>query len=262
MFIGPKIVSKKHDADVVVSVRMIHYRSHDPEFQEVETDYRGNTKFSTMISKVCDYGPRSDFVVRIIGDLLLEDPEKQMMVLAHNRSLLKYLYEAIQYRIPHTTVGYYLGGMKQRDLTSTEGRKIVLATYAMAAEALDIKTLSTLLMISPKTDITQSVGRILRMKHENPIIVDIVDEHEVFRNQARKRRTFYKKSNYRIREIDSDAYRGMALDWKTDRTWKRTFDPSSSTKSGKGEVMEEEDEEEDSITNTKKCFVNFDIEEE
>ena len=53
--------------------------------------------------------------------------------------------------------------MKQKDLQETETKQIVIATYAMA-EALDIKTLSRLVMATPKTDITQSVGRILRMK--------------------------------------------------------------------------------------------------
>ena len=34
----------------------------------------------------------------------------------------------------------------------------------MASEALDIKTLTTLVMATPKTDITQAVGRILPLK--------------------------------------------------------------------------------------------------
>jgi len=68
----------------------------------------------------------------------------------------------------------------------------------MAAEALDIKTLSILVMATPKTDITQSVGRILRIKHENPIIVDIIDTHQMFQNQWKLRKRFYKKSNYKI----------------------------------------------------------------
>jgi superfamily II DNA or RNA helicase len=59
----------------------------------------------------------------------------------------------------------------------------VLATFSMAAEALDIKTLSTLFMVTPKTDI-QAVGRILRAKHDAPIIVDLVDKHDVFKTSS------------------------------------------------------------------------------
>lgn len=225
MFIGEKIYSIKRDNDDAVSVRGIHYKSNDAAFNETETDFRGMPKYSTMISKLCEYGPRSDFVIRILQDLIIENRGSQIMVLCHNRSLLTYLHEGINHR-NFTTVGYYVGGMKQNKLLETESKQIVLATYAMAAEALDIKTLSTLVMITPKTDITQSVGRILRMKHENPIIVDIVDTHDVFRNQWAQRKRFYKKNNYRIFEIDSTQYKGMTID----SSWKKTFESSATAK--------------------------------
>ena len=76
--------------------------------------------------------------------------------------------------------------MKQSALQETETKHIVLATYAMAAEALDIKTLTTLIMASPKTDVTQSIGRILRTKHTQPTVIDIADTHDVFQNQLKK----------------------------------------------------------------------------
>lgn len=225
MFIGEVIYSIKRSGEDSVNVRGIQYISNDPAFNETETDFRGMPKYSTMITKLCEYGPRSDFIIRVIKDLLEEEPEKQIMILCHNRSLLTYLYEGITYR-KFATIGYYVGGMKQEKLQETETKQIVLATYAMAAEALDIKTLSTLVMITPKTDITQSVGRILRMKHENPIIVDIIDSHDVFKNQWIQRRRFYKKCNYRIWEIDSNKYTTMRMDWTSNNPlWKKTFEP-------------------------------------
>lgn len=240
MFMGDKIYSEQRENDDVVCVRAIEYKSADPEFNEVELDFRGSPKYSTMISKLCEYGPRSDFIVRILRDLLEESPENQIMVLCHNRSLLAYLYQSIQHK-SLTSVGYYVGGMKQTNLQETEKKQIVLATYAMAAEALDIKTLSTLVMVTPKTDITQSVGRILRMKHENPIIVDIVDTHELFQNQWIQRRRFYKKCNYRIRWIDSANYKGFRFDWNVDTTWKRVYEPKD--KQGTSTCAEKDDDE-------------------
>ena len=228
MFIGDKIYSESREDDDPVCVRAINYRTNNTEFNMVDYDFRGNPKYSTMITKLCEYGPRSDFIVRVIRDLIEENPENQIMVLCHNRSLLTYLYEAVNHR-KIASIGYYVGGMKQMNLQETETKQIVLATYAMAAEALDIKTLSSLIMVTPKTDITQSVGRILRVKHENPIIVDIVDGHDIFQNQWNQRKRFYKKCNYRIRQIDSDNYKSMTLDWNTDTTWKRVFDPKKKT---------------------------------
>ena len=88
--------------------------------------------------------------------------------------------------------------MKKKALSETEKKQIVIATYAMAAEGLDIKTLTTLILATPKTDITQAVGRILRKQDVDALVIDIVDQHGVFQRQWAKRRRIYKKSNYKI----------------------------------------------------------------
>jgi len=250
MFIGPKIYSEKREDDDVVQVRAIQYVTNDRDFNEVEYDFRGNPKYSTMITKLCAFGPRSDFIVRALGDLVLENPENQIMVLCHNRSLLRYLHDSIVHK-KIAPVGFYVGGMKQADLQATESMQIVLATYAMAAEALDIKTLSTLVMITPKTDITQSVGRILRMKHENPIIVDIVDSHDIFQNQWRHRKTFYKKCNYRIQQTDSRKYTNM-----TDTSWSVVFQPCSVAAPSSATGEEESDEVGVNTAKIGTCLIN------
>jgi len=228
MFIGPKIYSEDREDDDPVCVRALEYISSDPSFNETEYDFRGQAKYSTMISKLSGFTRRSEFIVKVLADLIAESALKesnaQIMLLSHNRSLLKYLHEAIVHR-NFATVGYYVGGMKQSALQETEGKQIVLATYAMAAEALDIKSLSVLVMATPKTDITQSVGRILRVRHDNPIVVDIVDRHEIFQNQWHQRRRFYKKCNYRILYKDSTQYTTMSCDWANDKTWKVVFTP-------------------------------------
>jgi superfamily II DNA or RNA helicase len=236
MFIGPKIYEEDRDDEDPVVVRGIEYVTRDEGFAETEYDFRGTPKFSTMISKLCDYGPRSDFIVRVIADLITENPQNQIMVLAHNRSLLKYIYEAIGHR-GIGTAGYYLGGMKEADLKETESKQIVIATYAMAAEALDIKSLSTLVMATPKTDIEQSVGRILRERHSNPIVVDIVDMHDLFKNQWRTRKTFYRKCNYRVLYIPSTKYGGfISVEGGSGMgDWKVEFEPK---KKGACEVVE------------------------
>jgi len=229
MFIGNKIYSEERKDEDKVNVRAIHYQTNDEEFNTVEYDFKGSVKFSTMISKLCEYEPRTRFITKVIHDLLQEDEDKQIMILCHNRSFLTSIHEKIVEQ-GIASVGFYVGGMKQEKLQETETKQIVLATYAMAAEALDIKTLSTLIMASPKTDITQSVGRILRAKHENPIIVDIVDSHETFQNQWQKRRRYYKKCNYIIKQIPSKDY--VAMDTYFDETgpWKLVFDPDKKKK--------------------------------
>ena len=48
------------------------------------------------------------------------------MVLAHNKSLITYLYKAIEHR-NIASVGYYIGGMKEQDLKLSESKKIIIA---------------------------------------------------------------------------------------------------------------------------------------
>ena len=69
----------------------------------------------------------------------------------------------------------------------------------MASEGLDIKTLTTLILATPKSDVQQAVGRILRQKNKNdPIVIDIVDPFSIFKGQYIKRKRFYKSCNFEI----------------------------------------------------------------
>ena len=78
---------------------------------------------ATMIKKLCDCDDRSEYLLDIIDSNLKEFPELQMMVLAHNKSLLKYLYEGAMGRnIADGDIGYYLGGMKSDKLKESESK--------------------------------------------------------------------------------------------------------------------------------------------
>jgi superfamily II DNA or RNA helicase len=134
--------------------------------------------------------------VSVIKKEIEKNPNQQIMVLSNTKNLLHELNEGIGKF--EESIGYYLGGMKEEKLKETESKKIILATYAMASEGLDIKTLTTLVMATPKSDVCQSVGRILRSKHETPMVIDIVDNHQLFQNQYKKRCTYYKSKNYLV----------------------------------------------------------------
>jgi len=255
MFIGPIIYSTERPKTDIVNVRGIEFRTGDQEFNEVELDFRGKPKYSTMMAKLCEYGPRRDLILRVIEDLIKENPKAQMIVLGHYKNLLKELYEGIEKR-GFASVGYYLGGMRAHELKESEEKQILISTYAMSSEGLDVKNLSILVLATPKSDIVQSAGRILRMKHENPIIVDIIDSHSVFKNQWETRRRYYKKCNYRIRYTTSHTYCGFTQqDWEKD--WIKVYDPkagavigSLSDKTEDSNDAEEGEEETEGKTNT------------
>ena len=229
MFIGPKIYSENREDEDGVQVRCIQYQHSHEEYITEEFDARGKIKYSTMINVISDFMPRKQTIVKLLEDLIREDNEKQIMILSHKRDLLNYIEEEITLK-GFASCGQYVGGMKQAKLQESEGKQIVLATYAMAAEALDIKSLNTLVMVSPKTDIVQSVGRILRTRGNGKIIVDIVDSHDVFQNQWKKRRAYYKKSNYAIKMIKISDYTNMENihEWKT--VYERSTDSEKTEK--------------------------------
>ena len=220
-FLGPIVCKIERKGEDNVLVKAINYETNDEEFNKVEKDYRGQIKYTTMVKKLCEFNSRSEFILKVLSDLLKKNPKQQIMILGHQKKLLHYLYEAIKHRTI-ATVGYYIGGMKEEELKKTEGKKVVIATYAMAEEGLDIKTLTTLIMATPKVDVTQSVGRILRKKHNQAIVVDIVDSHSLFQRHFAKRKTFYRKSKFKIEYTNMEGYKN--------NDWEVIYDPVNKIK--------------------------------
>jgi superfamily II DNA or RNA helicase len=235
MFIGPVVHKEKTESEHSVVVKGIVYNVDDDDFNETQYDYKGNPKFSTMISKLCSYNHRSEFILRLLAAELELNPEQQIMILAHNKSLITYLHDAVAHRkIADGSVGYYIGGMKEAALKLSESKKVIIATYAMASEGLDIKTLTTLILASPKTDVCQSVGRILRQKHSSPLVIDIIDAHDIFMSQWYKRRKYYKSQNYKVLVCDNEQYE--AGHNKDLSKWKVSWEPKKAGGGGGGKV--------------------------
>ena len=106
-------------------------------------------------------------------------------------------------------MSYYIGGMKEdvRESGAATAR-VLLASYAMASEAMNIKSLNTVIMASPRKKVEQSTGRILRIQKDQrevpPLIIDVVDSHGVYQGQWKKRAQYYRKCSYRIQIGDED----------------------------------------------------------
>ena len=226
LFLGDIIYKEKRDNNDDVLVKALKFKTDDEEYNSIEYDFRGNIKYTTMISKITKFNYRTEYIINIIKREIENDNKKQILLLSQTKNLLVYIHKAINHR-NITDVGFYIGGMKPKDLDESSRKTLILATYQMAAEALDIKSLNTLILATPKTDIVQAVGRILRMKHQNPLVIDIVDEHDVFMRQYKKREKFYIQNKYKIIESDNinyfqdkytDIYNPVIQTDKTDKT--------------------------------------------
>ena len=204
MFLGQVVCKVNRKSDSSVLVKMVTFTKRDSAYLEPILDYRGKELHASMITKLCTTSERTQFVHKVI---MMEEGSfagQQFLVLSQNKSLLSDLANLL--KEGELTTGFYVGGMKRGDLAESENKKVILATYGMAAEGLDISGLTTIVLATPRTDITQAVGRILRTKHERPLVIDIVDVHDCFQSQVKKRKRFYQKNKYTIEEYDSRYY--------------------------------------------------------
>jgi hypothetical protein len=67
----------------------------------------------------------------------------------------------------------------------------------------------------------------LREKHSNPLIIDLIDNHDVFLNQFTKRRAFYNEKNYKIIRTNEEKYNKYINYLKSLNTSKKNDEKSS-----------------------------------
>jgi superfamily II DNA or RNA helicase len=198
-FIGPVVHKEKSDIETVVQIKSIRFQNEDI-FEKVKTDFKGQPLYSCLITKLNDKD-RNEIIVSVLKRELERQPNQQVMILSHTKAMIQDFYKRISTFEP--SVGYYLGGMKEEHLKESESKKVILGTYAMASEGLDIKTLTTLFLTTPKSDVCQSVGRILRSKDHKPVVIDFIDETSVFESQYQKRKKYYQSKLYHIEEYEN-----------------------------------------------------------
>ena len=102
------------------------------------------------------------------------------------------------------TVSFYIGATKPSERANASQADVILATYHIAAEGLDIPLLDTLILASPRTNIEQSIGRILRTApgKSTPLVIDFVDPFGCFENMGTARHKIYRKFKYNIKQIE------------------------------------------------------------
>ena len=147
--------------------------------------------------------------LRLAGhELVRRQPGRKVLVLSDRKAQLTDVRAGLEASGTGVTSGFYWGGMKRPALAESEGKQVMLATFSYAAEGMDVPGLDTLILASPKSDIEQSVGRILRQKAGDraitPLVYDFVDAFSLFERQGAKRAAFYRKFKYRIfRDLDA-----------------------------------------------------------
>lgn len=193
--LGKILMFKNDDIVFNVLVQCIHFFPDDG--YHIKKNYYGGINMADLINQICKNKQRNTTILKHL--IHYGRKGRQILVLSDRVQHLKDL----QKKIPEDILtGLYIGGMTQEQRKISETKTIIFGTYTLVKEAVDIPSLNTLFLSTPKSDVQQACGRILRKKHPkfNPLIIDMIDEYPVFENQYKKRNTFYIKEGYKIKD--------------------------------------------------------------
>lgn len=199
-FMGPTFFAverkEQHQVDVFpITFDSPNYRNPPPSMRN------GKISMPNMITDLVEDRERNKMLVELVKKA--SAGTRQLLVLSDRRHHCELLHQCFP-----TTSGLYMGGMKEVELQASSRKKIIFATFSQAHEGLDIPTLDTVILASPKSDITQSIGRIMREtkgKKNNPQIYDIHDPWSIFTAMYYKRRKVYRQGGFNIKGGTEEA---------------------------------------------------------
>lgn len=170
-----------------------------------EIKYRdGKISMPLMLNALVDDDARNNIIAEKI--VACFENERYIIVLTDRIKQLNALYVMLSKKgIHHEDMGYYIGTTNATERSATSCKRIMLSTYCMAKEGLDIPRLDTLILATPKGDIIQASGRVQRKHPEKktPLIIDIVDTFSVFEQLRWKRWSFYRNEKFKCQTYDS-----------------------------------------------------------
>lgn len=192
-FMGPTFfaVERKNQTDV----EMFCVQYDHPMFRDPPPCTRtGKLSLVHMITELVECRERNQMLTRLIAKA--SAGSRRLLVLSDRRAHCEMLHQVFA-----KNSGLYMGGMKQKDLEASSEKKIIFATFSQAHEGLDIPALDTVILATPKSDIVQSIGRVMREtkgKKNNPHIYDVRDEWSILVSMYYKRLKVYKQGGFKI----------------------------------------------------------------
>ena len=189
-FMGPTILSVERENQKQVCVFPIQFDC--PQFKECPPTTRfGKLCLAEMINLLTYNEERN----RLLVDLIRKaSTGRHLLVLSDRRAHCEWLHS----QFPENS-GLYMGGMKQQQLEESSQKNIIIGTFSQAHEGLDIPSLDTVILATPKSDIKQSIGRILREttgKKNDPHIYDICDHWSILFSMYTKRKRVYQQGGF------------------------------------------------------------------
>lgn len=215
MFLGPvRYQISVREPDRSVEVRVIKYHSADPAYATVPYDFRGKVNRARLCNQIAECTHRTQHSCDELEPSLREG--RKLLILSDRREHLAE-FERILRGKGFDSIGYYVGGMSSEARQESAKERIILATYTLAAEGMNIRDLDSILQATSHSNIEQAVGRIFRLLKEErrfaPIIWDMNDVNiPCLAGQLRKRVAFYRKCDYTfMNRVSCGKWTGGAL---------------------------------------------------
>lgn len=195
-FMGPSFYTFQRENERKTKVETIYY---DDELYKTcpPTNKFGKVSMPEMVTLISELNSRNELILDIVKNCLGNG--RRVLILSDRREQCLWFNSQFQSEIS----GLYMGGMSESSLNESAKKKVIVATFAMAQEGLDIPVLDTCVLTSPHSDVTQAVGRIMREtagKTNSPLIYDIVDKWSLFYAMYNKRLAFYKKAGFQCKD--------------------------------------------------------------
>jgi superfamily II DNA or RNA helicase len=148
---------------------------------------------------------RNHFIARFVKKM--REVDRRVIVFSDRLAHLDALRLAfIKSGIPAKDMAHYVGGLTKQEREQAKESPVILATYAFTAEATDIPWLDTLVFGTPRSDVVQIVGRILRVYEGKrfPVVLDLIDPLRIYRNYGKKRQKWYEETGAEIKRLRYD----------------------------------------------------------
>lgn len=217
-YFGDIMYKAKIEENPKVLVNIVNYEISHEKFKEFKLR-NGYINRPKTINKLTTIGRRNKFIIDTMEEVLHEKCRK-ILVLSDRIDHLDLLKKRIDKRQIVST-NFYIGGMKQKDLKIAENAQVIFASYGMASEALDIPDLNTLFMVTPRREVEQAIGRVIRkiLPNTRPLIYDFTDQLPSFVKQGYNRRKMYNKMGFEMKVIEvkeNEIIRKIDLDESND----------------------------------------------
>lgn len=162
-------------------------------------------QFAQMLNRIADDATRTNLVAQHLMQHLRNG--RQIIVLSDRIAQLEALKNAVVERgHAEEEVALYIGRSTPTEREDAAKRQLLLSSYGMAREGLDLIRLDTICLLSPSSSIEQAVGRILRPNKDKkiPLVLDVIENFSLFSGMAMRRLNHYKKCLYEVQDVPLD----------------------------------------------------------